>query len=678
VKLFVQALCKTIVCPALRVCLLFLLAVLPVAAAQEPFATHPPLPVGYHSIKVFDRQGRFAGRLLPEKRYWTTIDRIPRFLQNAVVAVEDSRFYEHGGVDLRGIARAALKNVVKGRMAEGGSTITQQLIKNKFLSSEKTLDRKVNEGLLALEFEKKYTKQQILEMYFNEIYYGNGAWGIGQAARIYFDKSPEELNESESALLAGIPKNPSRYNPLGKPADVGMRKAVVLKRMVDVGMINSADIKKIQALHAAPVPRSKAPYYLAHLRALLQERYGIESIEQGGLELTSAMDLDLQTKAEKAVSAGVARIAPDLQGALIALDPSNGDLLAAVGGVDYAKGPYNRAILAKRQPGSAIKPFIYATALEKGLTAAGLWNDAPVDYPQGNGSSWKPLNYDGKSHGELTLRQALATSNNVIAVKLLDKVGVPAFTELAAKTGLSLQTNNLSLALGTEEVTLHELSLAYASLANGGSRPAPRSIIRIYDSYRKTWTEHPPQLVPALDPAAAYITTSMLKDVLTTGTAKGLKKFSQQYPAAGKTGTTNDYRDAWFIGYTPQMVTGIWVGYDLPRPGGRGFTGGAVAAPIWERFMRQALAGKPSGDFIKPDAVSTVSIDPANGLLATPGCPLQRDEFFVSGTEPDEYCTKHGPVPEKPPSPPLLPEVKTTSETNENTAPEKPTETLTE
>ena len=662
-KLFVA----TFVIP---VWLLFLLSVLPVAA-QEPFATHPPLPVGYHSIKVFDRQGRFAGRLLPEKRYWTTIDRIPRFLQNAVVAVEDSRFYEHGGVDLRGIARAALKNVVKGRMAEGGSTITQQLIKNKFLSSEKTLDRKVNEGLLALEFEKKYTKQQILEMYFNEIYYGNGAWGIGQAARLYFDKSPEELNESESALLAGIPKNPSRYNPLGKPADVGMRKAVVLKRMLDVGMIGAADIKKIKTLTAAPIPKNRAPYYLAHLRSLLLERYGAGSVENGGLEITSAIDLDLQSFAEKTLSDGVSRIAHDLQGALVALDPATGDLLAAVGGVEYAKGPYNRALLAKRQPGSAIKPFIYATALEKGITAAGLWNDTAVEYPQGNGSSWKPQNYDGKSHGELTLRQALATSNNVIAVKLLDNVGIPAFTELAAKAGLSLHTNNLSLALGSEEVTLHELSLAYAPFANGGTRPAPRSIIRIYDSYRKVWAENPPQLAPALDPAAAYITTSMLKDVLTTGTAKGLKKFSQKHPAAGKTGTTNDYRDAWFIGYTPQMVVGVWVGYDQPRPGGRGFTGGAVAAPIWERFMRQALAGKPASDFIKPETVSTVIIDPANGLLATSGCPLQRDEFFVSGTEPDEYCTKHGhgPAPENPKSPPLVPEAKTKTATDENVTP---------
>ncbi len=624
-------------------------------AAQEPFATHPPLPVGYQSIKVFDRNGKFAGRILPEKRYWTPIDRIPRFLQNAVVAVEDSRFYEHGGIDVRGIARAAIKNVVKGRMAEGGSTITQQLIKNKYLSSEKSLDRKVNEGLMAIEIEKKYTKKQILEMYFNEIYYGNGAWGIAQAARVYFDKNPEDLNDSESSVLAGLPKNPSRYNPLGKPEDVGMRKAVVLKRMVEVGMISQSDIKKVQSRSAAPVPRNLAPYYLSHIRSKLVERFGPAIIEQGGLEVTTAMDLGLQSKAEKSLAEGVARISPGLQGALVAIDPTNGDLLAAVGGVDYTKGPYNRALLARRQPGSAIKPLIYAAALESGITAAEAWDDRAVEYPQANGTVWKPQNYDGKAHGELTMRQALSTSNNVIAVKLLDRLGVPAFVDFAADMGLTLKnSNDLSLALGTEEVTLHDLTIAYAPFANGGRQPEPRSIIRILEIYRKAWTENPALTSPAVCPSVAFITTSMLKDVLVTGTARGLKKFSQKYPSAGKTGTTNDYRDAWFIGYTPKLVAGVWVGHDIPKPGGKGFTGGAVAAPIWERFMRQALAGKEASDFSRPDTVVSVTIDPASGKLATAACPKKNEELFLSGTEPTEYCPRHGgsnPLPDFPKKP---------------------------
>lgn len=611
-----------------------------------PYASHPLLPSGYSSIKVFDRQSRFVGRLLPETRYWVTIDRIPLFLQQAVVAVEDARFYEHGGIDLRGIARAAVKDVVKRRLAEGGSTITQQLIKNRYLTAEKTIDRKLKEGVMALEYEKQYTKRQILEMYLNEIYYGNGAWGIAQAARLYFDKSPEQLSEAECALLAGVPKNPGRYNPLGKPAEVAQRRAVVLKRMSEVGVLSDRQLQQVRSQTVAPVPRNQAPYYLSHLRAKLIERYGSGIIEQGGLELTAALDLPLQLQAEQVISEGVPRIAPQLQGALVALDPVSGDLLALVGGTNFATSPYNRAVQARRQPGSAIKPLLYAFALESGATAGDVWNDAPVTYPKGPNETWKPLNYDGKSHGTMSLRQALASSNNVIAVKLLDALGVTAFSDFSAGLGLPLRTqHDLSLALGTEEVTLHELTLAYAPLANGGNRPQPRSIIRSYNSYYKSWDLRPPASAPVMSPANAYITTQMLKDVLVSGTARSLKPFSQRYPAAGKTGTTNDYRDAWFVGYTPQLVAGVWLGYDQPKPGGKGFTGGAVAAPLWERFMRAALANRPAADFVKPDTVLAVSIDPASGLLAGPACSRQREEYFASGTEPAEYCPLHGSEP---------------------------------
>ncbi|WP_413818357.1 transglycosylase domain-containing protein [Trichlorobacter sp.] len=633
----------------LALCLLSALVPSPGLAQTQPpppYASHPLLPSGYRSIKVFDRQSRFVGRLLPETRYWVTIDRIPLFLQQAVVAVEDARFYEHGGIDLRGIARAAVKDVVKRRLAEGGSTITQQLIKNRYLSAEKTIDRKLKEGVMALEYEKQYTKRQILEMYLNEIYYGNGAWGIAQAARLYFDKNPEQLSDAECALLAGVPKNPGRYNPLAKPAEVAQRRAVVLKRMSEVGVLTARQLQQVRSQTVAPVPRNQAPYYLAHLRALLIGRYGSAIIEQGGLELTTALDLPLQLQAEQVISEGVPRIAPQLQGALVALDPVSGDLLALVGGTNFVTSPYNRALQARRQPGSAIKPLLYAFALESGARAGDVWNDAPVSYPKDHNQTWKPLNYDGKSHGDLSLRQALASSNNVIAVKLLDAVGVNAFSDFSAGLGLPLHTqHDLSLALGTEEVTLHDLALAYAPLANGGNRPQPRSIIRSYNSYHKSWDVRPSVSTPVMSPANAYITTQMLKDVLVSGTARSLKPFSQQYPAAGKTGTTNDYRDAWFIGYTPQLVAGVWLGYDQPKPGGKGFTGGVVAAPLWERFMRAALANRPVVDFAKPDTVVMVSIDPASGLLAGLACPRQRDEYFASGNEPAEYCPLHGSEP---------------------------------
>jgi penicillin-binding protein 2D len=626
------------------------------ARALDTFATYPPLPVGYSSIKVFDNQQRFVGRILPEQRYWVTIDRIPLFLQKAVVAVEDARFYQHGGIDVRGIARALVKDVVKGRLAEGGSTITQQLIKNRYLTGAKTLERKIDEARLALEFEEKYSKQQILEMYFNEIYYGNGAWGIAQAARLYFDKAPEELNEAECAMLAGVQKNPSRYNPLGKAAHVTGRRDIVLKRMEELGMITPRLRKQLRAHPPAVVKQGQAPQYLAHVRGRLIERYGAEIIEQGGLEVTAALNLELQKLAEQTLREGVKRVSAGLQGALVCLDPATGDLLAAVGGVDTAQTGYNRAFSARRQPGSAIKPLIYAAALEKGITAGSIWDDRPVSYNRGNGEAWRPLNYGREQYGELSLRQALAYSNNIIAVKLLEAVGVPGFVEFAGKLGLPQRAENgLSLALGTDEVTLGDLVLAYTPLATGGTRPEVRTIIRVYDSKRRTWTETPPTVTPVLAPATAYVTTQMLKDVLIYGTAKGLKKFSQGHPSAGKTGTTDDYRDAWFVGYTPQVITGVWVGYDTPRPGGKGFTGGAVAAPIWERFMRRAVAGKPVVDFTRPESVVSVSIDPTTGYLATDDCPTKRDEFYIAGSEPTEYCPRHGGKVVQPLSPPPPP-----------------------
>lgn len=625
------------------------------AFAQENIATYPHLPSGYTSIRVFDNQKQFVGRILPEKRYWASIDRIPAFLQKAVVAVEDARFYEHNGIDLRGIARALVKDVVKRKMVEGGSTITQQLIKNRYLSGVKTIERKFDEARLAMDFEKKYSKQQILEMYFNEIYYGNGAWGIVQAARLYFDKNPEELTESECALLAGVQKNPGRYNPFAKSGDVTGRRDVVLKRMLDLNKITAGQSQRLRANPPAIVKTGQAPQYLAHVRSKLIERFGSEITEQGGLEVTAALDLNLQKQAEQLLSEGAKRVSPGLQGALVCLDPVTGDLLAAVGGVDHALGSFNRAFSAKRQPGSAIKPLIYAAALETGITASSLWDDTPVTYDRGNNKTWKPLNYGKEQYGELSLRRALAYSNNVITVKLLESIGVPYFVDFAAKIGLPQRTQNgLSLALGTDEVTLSDLVLAYTPLASGGMRPEARTIIRIYDRKRQTWTENPPVVASVLSPATAFVTTQMLKDVLNYGTAKSLKKFSQSYPSAGKTGTTDDYRDAWFVGYTPQIITGIWLGYDKPRSVGKGFTGGAAAAPIWEKFMRKAMASKPVVDFVQPNSVVSVSIDPVTGYLATSECPEKQEEFYIAGTEPTESCPKHPGTDAGPLSPPAI------------------------
>ena len=578
------------------------------------------------------------------------------------MAVEDARFYEHGGIDLRGIARALMKDVAKGRLAEGGSTITQQLVKNKYLSSERSFDRKLKEAKLAMELEKKYTKAQILEMYFNEIYFGNGAQGLVQAARLYFDKRPDELTDAEAVLLAGVPKNPNKYNPFAKPADVAGRREVVLGRMMDLKLINAQQKQALQKRPQALRDMGKAPQYLAAVRAKLVERFGVEQVEQGGLDVTAALDLDLQQKAEQALRDGVKARAADLQGALICMDPANGNVLAAVGDVNGTVSSLNRAFVSRRQPGSAIKPLIYASAIQRGILASSLWSDAPASYDRGNGRTWTPMNYGREKFGTLSLRQALAYSNNIITVKLLDSIGVPHFVDFAQRFGLSLHAQSgLSLALGTDVVTLSDLAEAYTPLAASGERAESRTILKVYDRRHKAWTEIPPALSYVLDPGAAYITTQMMKDVLSYGTAKTLRRFAQSRPCAGKTGTTDNYVDAWFIGYTPRMLTGVWVGYDRPRPGGPGFTGGAVAAPIWERFMRSATAYASSEDFPQPESVVALAIDPTTGGLATEGCPKRVDEFFLKGSEPTETCTRHGggaPIsaPETVPGPTAAPE----------------------
>ncbi|MEN6466270.1 MAG: penicillin-binding transpeptidase domain-containing protein, partial [Syntrophaceae bacterium] len=453
-------------------------------------------------------------------------------------------------------------------------------------------------------------------------------------------------------------KAPSRYNPLGKPAVTRERKNLVLKRMAELKMITGKQEKQLRARRIAVVQPGGAPYYIAHIRSKLIERYGGDIIEQGGLEVIAAMDLKMQRLAEKVLQEGIGRVSPKLQGAILSMDPQTGDILAVAGGVDFKRSPYNRAFFARRQPGSAIKPLIYAAALEKGITAGSIWNDAQTAWPGSGQGAWTPRNYGNEHYGNLSLRQALAYSNNIITVKLLETIGVAEFVRFAGTLGLPLRSpNDLSLALGTDEVTLSDLMLAYAPFASGGSQPQIRTIIRIYERHRNQWTEAPVEVKPVLSPAVAYIATSMLKDVLTYGTAKSLHGFSRERPAAGKTGTTDEYRDAWFIGYTPQVITGVWAGYDIPKPMGQGFTGGAVCAPIWGRFMRSALAGSPAADFPRPDSVVSVLIDPTTGCLAVPECPRKQEELHIAWSGPAAYCTKHGGPALAPAPPANVPEL---------------------
>ena len=611
---------------------------------QANLVVHTIQPAGISSTNVVDRHGRYVGKILPQKHYWVPIKDIPIFLQKAIIAVEDARFYEHEGIDVFGIARAMFKNMAKRRFVEGGSTITQQLIKNKYLSGQTSIDRKVKEARMAIEFEKKYSKPQILEMYLNEIYYGNGATGIAQAARLYFNKSPNEMTDGECVLLAGVPKNPARYNPMGKPDDVLRRRDVVLKRMVDLGVITDTYRQRIISNKASIQKPNQVPHYLAQVRAKLVDFLGADAVERGGLDVTAALDLNLQKQAEYILSQDVKNIAPDLQGALICLDPATGDVLASVGDVNTYNHSMNRAFASKRQPGSTIKPLIYAAALDKGITASSIWSDAPVGYNRGNGTSWRPLNFGKECYGEISLRKALASSNNIIAVKLLNVIGIPYFVDFAKRLGLSLHIDNgLSLALGTDEVTLNDLVQAYTPFVTNGSRVESRMIIKIKNRKNGNLVEHRSVITPVLTPATAFITTQILKDVLSYGTARTLNGFSSKYPSAGKTGTTDNYFDAWFIGYTPQLLTGVWVGYDKPRSGGRGFTGGHIAAPIWRRFMASAMTSKHAADFHKPNGVTVVAIVSLTGELATLTSKKQF-EYYITGTEP-LCCSKHNDEP---------------------------------
>ncbi len=609
----------------------------------------------FSSVKIYDAKERLITRLLPGHKEMVKIDHIPNDLQNALVAVEDHRFYSHHGVDVFGVGRALVKNIIKGRVVEGGSTITQQLVKNMLLSNEKTMSRKLKEGMLALEFEQKYSKKQILEMYFNYVYFGNGAWGVQQAARLYFDKNVSDLSLAECAVLAGIPKSPNNFNPFADKVRSNQRRNLVLARMVEHGFLD-----KKRASGAMGFPRSvtnqpSKSYFSEYIRQKLVDRFGEGVIRIGGYKIYTTLDLDLQRSAEQVLANGLKRVegknikvasGESLQGAFLAIDPRNGHIKAVVGGRDFSTSPYNRAFYAKRQPGSSFKPFIYAAALEKGFPVSSIWSDESLSYDIGKGKVWKPSNYDNKYFAHQSLRDALAYSNNLITIRLLEAVGITSVQDVAGRLGVKSQLeHNLSLALGTSELSLQELVYAYAAFANYGQMPSPLSILRIADRGGNVVFEGAPGIAPGISREAAYLITDMLMGAVNYGTAKNVRMYGFKDVCAGKTGTTDDCTDAWFIGYTPEIVAGLWVGYDHPRSMGKTLTGGAVCAPIWAEFMCKAKRYISLTPFIMPEILIMQKIDPATGLLAADACPQKKMELFIPGTEPTTYCTEHGLTP---------------------------------
>jgi len=703
------------------------------------------------ATRVYAADGSLLGEFFTEKRYLAPIHEIPRGVQYAFVAAEDSKFFEHKGVDPAGILRAALKNSIAGGTKQGGSTITQQVVKSLLLTPERSYERKLKELVLAYRLEHQFTKDEILYVYLNQIYLGEGAYGVQAAAREYFDKDLSELTLGETALLAGLPQAPSRYAPRQHFRAAKARQRYVLERMVEEGFVSRAEAERAAAETISiqpprPATAAAAPYFLQHVRRLLEERYGAAGPQQLGLQVWTTLDLPMQRAAEQAVATGIAELdarqgfrgpvrrleggdlaeveaaaaaggtspeplpaigstleavvvaarpgahrdgstplrwakgnasipprglawatrtgwsprpgdvldvkvvagpggRPELvlsgsnatQAALVAMVPASGDVRAMVGGVDFGQSQFNRATQALRQPGSAFKPLVYAAALDHGYTPASIIADSPVSYAMGGGERWSPQNFDHRFHGSTTLRDALTFSRNVVTVKLVDAIGIDKVVDYLPRFGFERRfPRNLSIGLGSSEVTLLEMIEAYGVFPNLGVRVEPRFVTRIVDAKGRVVDDGAVQGRRVLSQDTAYLMESMMRSVVEQGTGKRASDLGR--PVAGKTGTTNDGRDAWFIGFTPDLLAGVWVGYDQDKTLGEKETGGQAAAPIWEDFMAKATEGTPVNDFPVPRDIVLVNIDRRSGLRADADTANPRLEAFKRGTEPVTFA----------------------------------------
>ena len=704
------------------------------------------------ATRVLAADGSVLAEFFVEKRYLEPIYKIPRVVQLAFVAAEDATFYDHGGIDLVSIGRAALENYRAGATRQGGSTITQQVVKALLLTPERSYERKVKEMYLALQLERELTKDEILYLYLNQIYLGSGAYGVQAAARNYFDVNVSELTLAQAALLAGLPQAPSRYSPRRHMDRAQARQRYVLRQMVKAGFITSDEAldAENEEIVLADKPASEvhgpAPYFVEHVRRYLVKRYGGTAAYKMGLDVYTTLEPVAQAEAERAVREGIREIddrqgfrgprrtlpeaqwrpmledaattpdealpdpgsslevvvvpgprgnvrreeggvhvlwaggsssigeegfrwaargryaprAGDLlqavveetdgqrrlslahdngtQGALVAMRPETGDVVAMVGGLDYEESEFNRATQALRQPGSAFKPLIYTAAMDRGFTPTTVIEDTPVSYHIGPGQRWSPKNFSKKHYGPTTLREALTKSRNVVTVKLTKAMGLNYLLDYLPRFGLDRpMQKNLSIALGTSEVTLLEMVEAYGVFANLGTRVEPRFITRITDRQGRLLEETPVHSTPAIPPETAYITVNIMRSVVEHGTGRRARL---DRAVAGKTGTTNDLRDAWFIGYTPELLAGVWVGYDQDRTLGRQETGGRSAAPIWKSFMEKALEGEPVHDFPVPRDIILVNVDKNSGERAAPGAPGSMIEAYRRGTEPARPATE--------------------------------------
>jgi penicillin-binding protein 1B len=594
-------------------------------------------------------------------REWIPLGQIPERLVETVLVVEDRRFYSHVGIDPVAVGRAIWRNLTKGGVVQGGSTITQQLAKNLFYSPQRTLVRKVKEALAAIVLESKYRKREILESYLNEIYLGQAGfvsiYGVAEAAHRYFGKTLNELSTSEIAMIAGLIKGPNSFAPTKHRALAQQRRDVVLRLLRDQGRVSEEEWKAAVNEPVKVVPPddalAEAPYFVDTVLRQVEEAIGSPLPE--GLRIDSTLDSLVQQAATEGLEQGLARLEraypalkgseQPLQGAVVVLDPSTGGIAALVGGRDYRVSQFNRAVQAHRQAGSLFKPFVYLAAFEASrngapyMTPASLLADEPVTFESENGT-WSPQNYDRQFRGYVTLRSALEQSLNVPAVRVAKAVGTQAILDVVRQLGVtSALTNDLSIALGSPAVSLIDMATAYGAMANGGVWVRPTSLRAASDREGMTvWTAAPDRR-QAVSPQAAYLVTSLLEGVVRRGTAAKAKVLGLTGAIAGKTGTTDGYRDAWFVGYTSELVIGVWVGFDDERA--IRLTGSQAALPIWMDIAARMLP-EHAPVFTAPAGVVVRAIDPKTGQLATSQCPERVEEVFIEGTEPTVYCEVHG------------------------------------
>ncbi|MCX5848079.1 MAG: PBP1A family penicillin-binding protein [Deltaproteobacteria bacterium] len=596
--------------------------------------------------RVYDDNNELIDEFFLEDRKLVRIAEVPKIVRYAFVASEDSRFYEHQGLDIQSIFRAVFKNIEAGHIIQGGSTITQQVAKMMYLSPEKKYTRKIKEAILAYKIDKYLNKDEILNLYLNQIYLGHGTYGIESAALGYFGKNAKDLKLHEAAMLAGLPKAPSNYSPFLHYDKAKQRQIYVLTRMMEDGYISQDEMKKASE---APLklrsikPKDKvAAYFVENVRRYVQEKYGADVLYKEGLSIYTTLDLNAQKYARDAVEKGLTELEerekyqPKLvQGALFCMDVKTGAVRAMVGGRDFSKSEFNRATQSRRQPGSAFKPLIYTAAFDKGLGPSTRFVDSPIaleDVSQ-EGGLWKPKNFDDKFMGPITMRTALVLSRNVVTVKILQEIGVDYAVSYAMNMGItSPLVRTLSLALGVSGVTLQELVQAYGVLANQGKKVTPYFIKKIVDRTGNVFEETKIQSEQVIDPRIAFITTYVMQDVVVRGT--GTRARSIGRPVAAKTGTTNDTRDAWFIGATPSLIAGVWVGFDQEASLGKQEVGGRAAAPIWLYFMEKALQKIPAESFPTPEGIVFIKVDSQTGKPSSgPGTIF---EAFLEGATPKE------------------------------------------